>query len=417
MSPWVGSFEDVGIPRTHSEAFLAAAETSGCVILTRTPGVACTMLLSEGYDGKCFHIKGKSCNWGPMAGFVCLDPLLNKSGLKMALYNLRQHFKSVTVPYENKRAGDIHLMITDSRVNWLVREGYIARDPRGRDWLLGAAEFRDEGEPRHAGEFTLRLPWALNRVGGGLWAVYYDRSVLYDLPDRGFQDDENSLAVGFAQLHNRVRLVVNRRGRPGEALEEWTREDVDKFLHLHRIISSDRRHGRHGGHHQRNGPPYDPVMALVNPHPPYRRREAAYLNATTGDYDLFGVWPPLGDPTIDDQRRIRKIGREDPFVGNITNRVFEVAQLINSEIAQRPRRDVIPNRVFHSDEAGNPFSPDLAFPVAAFLPRRHQHRMGRIDDLEGLRQFIVAHQGQYRLYINRAWLRDLRLQGNIFAWD
>jgi hypothetical protein len=297
-----------------------------------------------------------------MAGFVCLDPLLNKSGRKKALYNLKQHFKSVTVPYEDKMAEAIPLMITDRRKNWLVEKRYIERDPRGGDWWFGAAEFRDENEPRHAGEFTLRLPWGLSRVARRLWAVYYDRSVLYGLPDRGFQDDENAFAVGFARLHNRARLVVNRRVRPEEALEQWTRQDVDKFIHLHRIISSQRRHGRHGEHHQRNGPTYDPVMALVNPHPPYSRRDAAYLNATTGDYDLFGVWPPGGDPIIDDQRRIGKLGQEDPNVGNITNRVFEVAQLINSEIAQRPRRDVIPNRVFHSDEAGNPFSPDLAFP-------------------------------------------------------
>jgi hypothetical protein len=372
------------------------------------------MLLGEGYDGKCFHIKGKSCNWGPMAGFVCLDPLLNKSGLKMALYNLRQHFKSVTVPYENRRAAATPLMITDRRKDWLVREGYMGRAREERGWLHGRVEYRDETEPRDAREFTLRLPWALNRVRGRLWAVYYDRSVLYDLPDRGPQDDENTFAVGFARLLDGVRLVVNRPGRRGEALEEWTRQDVDKFIHLHRIISSERRHGRHN---LRNRARYDPVIALVNPHPPYSRRDAAYMNATTGDYDLFGVWPPSWDPRIDDQRRIRKIGREDPLVGNITNRVFEVAQLINSEIAQRPRRDVIPNRVFHSDEAGNPFSPDLAFPVATFLPRRHQHRMWRIDNTEELRQFILAHEQEYRLYVNRAWLRDLRLQANMFAWD
>jgi len=375
------------------------------------------MLLDEGYDGKCFHIKGKSCNWGPMAGFVCLDPLLNKFGIRKALYNLKQHFKSVTVPYENARAAATPLMITDRRRGWLVRENYIARAREERGWLYGRVEFRDESEPQNAEEFTLRLPWALNRVGGRLWAVYYDRSVLYDLPDRGLQDDGNSLAVGFARLHNRARLVVNRRGRPGEALEEWTRQDVDKFIHLHRIISSERRHGRHGGRHLPNQPTYDPVMTLVNPHPPYRQRSAAYKNATTGDYDLFGVWPPRGDPIIDDQRRIRKLGREDPTVGNITNRVFEVAQLINSEIARRPREIEIPNRVFHSDEAGNPFAPDLAFPVAAFLPVMQGTRKKRIDNIGELRQFLRENHGNYRLYINETWLGALGLPRNMFSWD
>ncbi len=417
MSPWVNSFQDVGIPDAHSQAFLAAAETSRCVILTRTPGVACEMLLEEGYDGKCFHIKGKSCNWGPMAGFVCLDPLLNKFGIKMALYNLRQHFKSVTVPYENARAAATPLMITDRRKNWLVRENYIERAREERGWLYGRVNFRDESEPQDAGEFSLRLPWALNRVGGRLWAVYYDRSVLYDLPDRGPQDDVDSLAVGFARLHNGVRLVVNRPGRRGEALEEWTRQDVDKFVHLHRIISSERRHGRHGGHRLPDRRIYDPVMSLVNPHPAYRQRNAAHKNATTGDYDLFGVWPPQGPRGTQDRRRIQKIGREDPHVGNITNRVFEVAQLINSEIARGQRGIEIPNRVFHSDEGGNPFAPDLAFPVAAFLPVMQQTRKRRIDNIGQLRDFLRESRGNYRLYINEAWLDALDLPRNMFSWD
>ena len=335
----------------------------------------------------------------------------------MALYNLKQHFKSVTVPYENARAAATPLMITDRRRDWLVRENYITGAREERGWLYGTDEFRDESEPQDAGEFTLRLTWALKRVGGRLWAVYYDRSALYDLPDRGPQNDVNSLAVGFARLHNRVRSVVNRRQRREEFLDEWSRQDVDKFIHLHRIISSERRRGRHGGHQLPDGRIYDPVMALVNPHPPYRQRNVAYKNATTGDYDLFGVWPPHGARRTEDRRRIRKIGREDPLVGNITNRVFEVAQLINSEIARGQRGIEIPNRVFHSDEGGNPFAPDLAFPVAAFLPVIQGTRKKRIDNIGQLRDFLHENSGNYRLYINEAWLGALGLPRNMFSWD
>jgi hypothetical protein len=91
--------------------------------------------------------------------------------------------------------------------------------------------------------------------------------------------------------------------------------------------------------------------------------------------------------------------------------------LINSEIAQRPRRDVIPNRVFHSDEAGNPFSPDLAFPVAAFLPVMEATRKKRIDNIGELRQFLRENHRNYRLYVNQAWLAELRLPRNMFSWD
>jgi hypothetical protein len=118
-----------------------------------------------------------------------------------------------------------------------------------------------------------------------------------------------------------------------------------------------------------------------------------------------------------DRRRIRKIGREDPLVGNITNRVFEVAQLINSEIARGQRGIEIPNRVFHSDEGGNPFAPDLAFPVAAFLPVMQRTRKRRIDNIGQLRDFLRESRGNYRLYINEAWLDNLELPRNMFSWD
>ena len=68
----LGKLKGEGIPRQHAEAFLDAADKNHCVILTRTPGIVCGGLLNEGYDGKCFHIKGKSCNWGSH-GWFCLS--------------------------------------------------------------------------------------------------------------------------------------------------------------------------------------------------------------------------------------------------------------------------------------------------------------------------------------------------------
>ncbi len=34
----------------------------------------------ESYASKGFHVKSKSCNWGPMAGFVLSDPRFTKTG-------------------------------------------------------------------------------------------------------------------------------------------------------------------------------------------------------------------------------------------------------------------------------------------------------------------------------------------------
>lgn len=417
MSPWVGSFEDVGIPRTHSESFLAAAESSGCVILTRTPGVACTMLLGDGYDGKCFHIKAKSCDWGPMAGFVCLDPILSKKGIKGALDNLREHKKSLTMGYEGRAASVTQIIISHARVGWLMENEYIVPDNPRAPALTGTIVIeRHRGVPADIGLIIHGIPWLLYRQPQG-WALFYDRSRTYNLhpplvpPMNRSIEGLRRLFVEFQRLFFRA-YVPERPMGDADASRVWHQyRDLERdFMEIHRRIGD-------AGVRNFQGISYEPVLALVNPHPPYRQRGLAYKNATTGDYDLFGVWPVHDAPRTEDQRRIRKIGREDPFVGNITNRVFEVAQLINSEIARRTRGNVVPNRVFHSDEAGNPFAPDLSFPVAAFLPRRHQNRMGRIDDLQGLRQCILSHAREYRLYINAAWLGALGLPRNTFSWD
>jgi hypothetical protein len=44
----------------------------------------------EGYDLKVFHIKAKSCNWGPMAGFICQLPILNKYGSEKIGFNAEE---------------------------------------------------------------------------------------------------------------------------------------------------------------------------------------------------------------------------------------------------------------------------------------------------------------------------------------
>lgn len=74
-----------GISAEHAQAFLRVSLATDTVILTRTPGAAALTLLAEGYDAKGFHVKGKSCDWGPWAGFICAEPRFNKSGIRSSL--------------------------------------------------------------------------------------------------------------------------------------------------------------------------------------------------------------------------------------------------------------------------------------------------------------------------------------------
>lgn len=119
-----------GFPANYPAAFQRVANAQKCVILTRTPGGSCTGLLAEGYDAKSFHIKGKSCNWGPMTGFVCLDPLLNKGGVEGSQKNLKEHAHSLGDVYESGRKADATpIVISDRRLQWLITAGRVAGSP------------------------------------------------------------------------------------------------------------------------------------------------------------------------------------------------------------------------------------------------------------------------------------------------
>jgi hypothetical protein len=89
------ALEKEGFPTRVSQAFLDTATQLDCAIASRCPGEPATQLVEDGHDLKSFLIHAKSCNWGPMAGFVCQLPPLNKKGPGNAAFNLEEHVNSI----------------------------------------------------------------------------------------------------------------------------------------------------------------------------------------------------------------------------------------------------------------------------------------------------------------------------------
>src|SRR5580693_9311219 len=87
----------IGMPVAHKQAFLDVAADQRCVIMVRATGPTCHGLLEEGYDTKGYRIHGKSCDWGPMAGFVMRDPRLNKYGRAKADFNRKKHEEALYI--------------------------------------------------------------------------------------------------------------------------------------------------------------------------------------------------------------------------------------------------------------------------------------------------------------------------------
>jgi hypothetical protein len=89
--------EKEGFPPYMIQAFLLAATQTKTIISSRTPGGAGIDLIAANYDLKGFQIKCKSCDWGPMAGFICQLPFFNKAGFENIEYNTK-YIKAYLAP-------------------------------------------------------------------------------------------------------------------------------------------------------------------------------------------------------------------------------------------------------------------------------------------------------------------------------
>jgi hypothetical protein len=353
----------IGMPEAHKNAFLQVARDEKVVIIVRATGPTCHGLLAEGYDTKGYRIHGKSCDWGPMAGFVMRDPRLNKSGKGKEEFNRKKHKEALEDDEENQgwRASITALKISWARIHWLVENDYITVQAKGD---------RFDGVAAH--DTGIRFNYSLIREAGGLFGAYFDNT--------------------------RVRF------------EQEKGDDV--------IV---RYHAKYRGG-------YEPMFAMTNPIGHRQFRHEHHMNAITGDYDLFAIWPfvrgskkydasaygddhrPLGTvkgsvgkaerANVDHlERNFADMGDgtlQGTKLGNITPRMYMICQLVNSIVGHQV--------LWHSDEAARPFLDDMDLPVIALAPSGNYFGIETIDDFKSFIR-ICELQGIY-VTLSNAWAQD-----------
>jgi hypothetical protein len=346
---------EIGMPLSHKKIFLEVANQEKCVIMVRKTGPTCHGLLAEGYDTKGYRIHGKSCDWGPMAGFVMRDPRLNKYGLAKAAFNHEKHTEALYADKENQgwNASTTPLIISRERIEWLKRAGLITLVDR-HNYFEGVAD--------NAG---VKFNYVLVPEGGGLFSVCFDH------------------------------------GRGGPRWVQDTGNVVDP---------------PHPSNKQ-----FEPMLAMTNPPDHGLSTATPHLKAITGDYDLFAVWPyeelhdaraggddhrPLGTVKGSTSKAERDnvehlesqftISGQGTKLGNITNRIYLVCQLINSRVG----RSVL----WHSDEAARPFLDDVDLPVIAFTPAGAHIGVESIGDFK---RFIEAClRDRIHVSLSNAWTQQ-----------
>ena len=377
----------VGIVPAYGAAIEGVADRADTIILFRDPGPLCAGLAERQYAMKGFRIHAKSCDWGPMAGLVCMDPRLNKDPDKNTHYNRDQNLKAIRGELEegmailqNFTAGVMPLVIPRSRLDEL----------RAHFGLQCAQEaggtFRGTSIRGSVTLFWVTLP-----------VPRTDLARLHLIgPGPRYQEGE---CLG---------LFIDHRVKPAF---------VQEYLP-----------GVSGVFYKHDGKWFEWLIGMTN-----TDRPSGFKDSVTGDLDLFAVWPRGGlhktaklypgapsDRTPRaaghlDQRPLQYTGQEYSQMGNISERVQYIAFQINDAV--RAAGYLGGDACSHSDEAQNPFARDLVscFPpssvgVIAFSPRLGAElmRLSRVVVLQSmadLKQFAEkAKNAGYHIDLKEEWL-------------
>lgn len=370
--------ELTGYPMAHGQAIQRVADQMKHAILFRAVGAHCTRLLEEGYATKGFRIDTKSCDWGPMRGFVCADPRLSKGGLEKAADNTRYTIEAVSGAVRHDAIGGLEdqsqvaalmaewqggakpLVISAARYHELTSDGHIQGTADLASHVIGLSQ--DAGR-------QVSFPWRLIPAKTCAAVPAY-RMATGELP-----------VGGYGIFVDRSRTTQFQQVLPGMSTGTSIRV---------------------GG--------YEALLGLINP----GTAQYGYRACVTGDYDLFGVWAPTAQVTTGTASRPdaaellhtrAQLGVRGPrtaapraaatdwdrrFVsqfsgpnahhhqhyqlGNITRRINLVKVMLNTALQSGDSAKYTGGMmVHHSDEVGNPSpglrkSLDESFPLLAFRP-------------------------------------------------
>ncbi|OIQ26419.1 anthrax toxin-like adenylyl cyclase domain-containing protein [uncultured Vibrio sp.] len=306
-----------GIPLAHGNVFSQVAQRQNCVIISRSVGKYATQLISEDYATKGFHVKAKSCNWGPMAGFVLADPRFSKKGIAGMQSQGKAVSKAISEGAtlkplyitEARRIALPALFVGDSSTTYV--EHYVSDNERRIITSKNGAIL----------EFVLKRQFPHRVPGGGttrLWAVCY----------------------------------------------RYRRQLPEEKYRGPRMTTSE------GNLYQ--------VMGLTDPRG-HTATKMTYRGVMTGDYDLWGCFPrqSLYDPQGQDKRMVGNSNnqlfnfntfeaQEHRHLGNMSQRLKEVRHRLNKGFRTAGYQGG--NIVHHSDEAGRPMVDNIEVEAVAFFP-------------------------------------------------
>jgi hypothetical protein len=384
-----------GFPMVHVEAFKRVACRNRMVISSRELNPLCTDLVLEGYAAKGFHIKAKTCDWGPMAGFVPEDHRFTKGKQK-----IEDQQRDIVKAFGH-HARCVPLFISDDRFQKLKKCGLVsATSSKG---LVSEVTASPEGSGTTY-KFTLvKLTVQPPGCEKTMWAVYYHPGET-EVPSTA----RHVLTGDFPQWPG-LRPVYG-----------MTNPDSDAKLGVRAAVAGDYDlwcifpHASIGG------------AGVADRLMPLRANLISSSNQGTtmgkllkkfGDAGGANVRPPGAFVTqqaqaaklvfASGQERVKLADdKEDKHLGNISHTVMKIRNELNVACNSKAG-----NVVQHSDYGGNPFA-TIDYPLIFFVPdpdRDFSHADAPVaSNLAELKPILRDIQSQgYILKLNPAWSMPL----------
>jgi hypothetical protein len=378
-----------GFPSVHVEAFQRVACKNKMIISSRELNPLCTDLVLEGYAAKGFHIKAKTCDWGPMAGFVPEDPRFTKGKQKV-----EDQQRDIGKAFEHG-ARCTPLFISDARLKKLIERQIVAVTSRTGDRCEVTAT--PEGGTTY--KFIVAKQQGISGCPPDAWGIYYEPG-----------------QQGKPATYNRNTLP--NFPRPGELLpvNGMTNPNPDTSLGARAAVAGDYDLWCVFPHSSIGDSGIDnrmmPLKATLVSNPAMgggtMARIAQQVGVNVGGPQQPGAFvtqqaKAAGVVWQDKNQLIQTATqKEDKHLGNISQTIMKIRQELNQE-CKAAGGDVVQ----HSDYGGNPFG-TIDYPLIFFVPDPGmsfaQATYSVASDMGGLKNVLRdAQKKNYVLKLNPAW--------------
>lgn len=362
-----------GIAEKHLTPLLTFAEKEKLVISFRPVERAATGLINAGYPTKSFHIKGKSANLGPMAGFIPVEQHLSKLGNKPGdnTGKISRMNEEIQQCIRGKYAEPGNLVITTQRIRELIEMNLIS-----------------ECQPPPSHDETGRITYTLSVSSGSREQItrYIAKPAGDDLYTIFPADNEKPVQVLYSPEVNKPLtadydlMIVSHR------MEDHGIQDTLRIKSI-----SPEEHIRQRAY----------LLSSDTPKKPFFRS----ATVTEGMKTPVSLLPKeiLRRASAQDAIRKELLALAHPGYGNCSQRITDLIPAINSALNCKPGCDV----VHHGMDAANPYSElDDNFPATFFLPEQigDLPQVVTAENKDGLKQLLhILHQHGYYILFNPRW--------------